>query len=85
MHIEPSRKILQSILAILQHRPGVAILNAVSDPVFLNFESGFSNGESGFSQRRVRIFFESESGFSLSPSPGFEVCQRKHDIHEYWR
>ncbi len=33
----------------LQHNPGVAILNAVSDPVFLNFESGFSNGESGFS------------------------------------
>ena len=51
----------------LQHSPGVAILNAVSDPVFLNFESSFSNGESGFSSRRVRIFFESESGFSCSP------------------
>ena len=28
---------------------GYAILNPVSDPVFVNFESNFSHGESGFS------------------------------------
>ena len=41
MHIKPWQKILQSILAILQHSPGVAILNAVSDPVFLNSSPAF--------------------------------------------
>ncbi len=46
---------------------GFAILNPVSDLVFVDFESGFFNGKSGFSQRRVRIFYESVFSFS----PGF--------------
>ena len=58
------------------------ILNAVSDPVFLNFEFGFSNGESGFSRRRIRIFSSPSPGFLLvrvffesESGPGFEVCR----------
>ena len=67
MNIKPLRKILQSILAILQHGPEVAILNAVSDQVFLNFESGFLMVSPAF--------LKDESGFFSSPSPGFLVVR----------
>jgi hypothetical protein len=41
---------------------------------FFYFESGFSKVKSEFSQRRVRIFFESGTWFFSNPSLVFEVC-----------
>ena len=55
------------------------ILNAVSDPFFLKFESGFSRRQVLFFSSPspgfllVRVSFEPESG--SEHGPGFEVCR----------